>query len=251
VAAVGTSFGEEGRRRSYGSYLKIPELLRLQQRLTEAHDELLFIIVHQAYELWFRELIHELEAVRDRMLAGEVFWVRHFLNRVRVVWRLLIEQVNVLETMSPQDFLAFRSELAPASGFQSVQFRELEFLSGLKQPSYIKRLECTPEEQARLLRRLEEPSLWDAYKTLLAQHGSPSLEEVFARRDRHGDLFDVAEGLLDHDESFALWRSRHILMVERQIGSKTGTGGSTGAQYLRGTLDKRCFPDLWEMRSRL
>lgn len=248
---MGSNFGEEGRRLSYGSYLKIPELLSLQECLTEAHDELLFIAVHQAYELWFKVLLQELEAVRDRMQLDDTFWSRHALRRVSVIWRLLIEQVEVLETMSPQDFLAFRSELAPASGFQSIQFREIEFISSLKNPSYLKRLEASPEEQARLRRRLEEPTLWDAFCALVERRGSPSLEEVFKRRDLHGELFDLSEGLLDHDESFALWRSRHVLMVERQIGSKTGTGGSTGAQYLRSTLDKRFFPELWAVRSRL
>ena len=248
---MSTSFGEEGRRLDYGSYLKIPELLALQDGRTEAHDELLFIVVHQAYELWFKVLLDELEAARDRMAAGEVHRARHHLHRVHVIERLLVEQIAVLETMSPQDFLEFRSELAPASGFQSIQFREIEFLSGLKEPGYLARLETSPDESARLARRLAEPSLWDAFEALLVQRGSPPLEEIFRDRDQHGDLYALSESLLDHDESFALWRSRHVLMVERQIGSKTGTGGSTGARYLRSTLEKRFFPELWDVRSRL
>jgi tryptophan 2,3-dioxygenase len=248
---VSSNFGEAGRRLSYGSYLKVPELLDLQEQRTEAHDELLFIAVHQVYEIWFKVLLHELEAARDRMQLDDVFWARHFLRRVSVIWRLLIQQIEVLETMSPQDFLAFRSELAPASGFQSVQFREIEFLSGLKNPAYLKRLEATPPELARLQRRLDEPTLWDAFQTVVLRHGSPTLQEVFFRRDLHGDLFDLSEALLDHDQAFAHWRARHVLMVERQIGSKTGTGGSTGVEYLRTTLDKRFFPELWEVRSRL
>ncbi len=246
-----TSFGEDGRRLSYGSYLKIPELLALQQGMTEAHDELLFIVVHQVYELWFKVLLQELEAARDAMFAGDAFAARHNLRRVTVIERLLVEQVEVLETMSPQDFLAFRSDLAPASGFQSVQFRELEFLSGLKNPAYLKRVDADTEERARLERRLAEPTLWDAFLALVARSGSPSLVEIVRNRQGRPELFDVAESLLDHDEAFALWRSRHVLMVERQIGAKTGTGGSTGAQYLRSTLDKRFFPDLWEVRSEL
>lgn len=246
-----TSFGEEGRRLSYGSYLRIPELLALQDRRTQAHDELLFIVVHQAYELWFKVLLDELEAARDDMAAGKVFWARHRLHRVGVIEKLLIEQIEVLETMSPQDFLVFRAELAPASGFQSLQFREIEFLSGLKEPGYLERLETTPEEAGRLHRRLREPSLWDAFTGLLESLGSPSLEEIFMHREKHGELYALSENLLDHDENFALWRSRHVLMVERQIGAKTGTGGSTGAGYLRTTLDKRFFPALWEVRSRL
>ena len=246
-----SNFGEEGRRLSYGSYLRIPELLSLQEGMTEAHDELLFIVVHQAYELWFKVLLHELEAARDAMFAGEAFAALHSLKRVKVVERLLVEQIEVLETMSPADFLAFRSELAPASGFQSVQFRELEFLSGLKNPAYLKRLEADTEERSRLERRLAEPTLWDGFSALLVKNGSPSIADVIRNRRDHAELFDVAESLLDHDEAFALWRSRHVLMVERQIGAKTGTGGSTGAEYLRTTLDKRFFPDLWEVRSEL
>ncbi len=244
-------FGEEGRELSYGSYLKVPELLSLQQRLSEEHDELLFIVAHQVYELWFKVVLFELEAARDEIAAGDVFFARHHLNRVNVIERLLVEQIDVLETMSPQDFVAFRSKLAPASGFQSVQFREIEFLSGLKEPKYVARLEATPEEMGRLRRRLEEPTVADAFNELVKRRGSPSLPEIFRDRERHGDLFDLCEAMLDHDEAFAHWRARHVLMVERQIGGKTGTGGSTGAEYLRGTLGKRFYPDLWEVRSQL
>jgi tryptophan 2,3-dioxygenase len=244
-------FGEAGRRLSYGSYLKVPALLDLQQGLSEEHDELLFIVVHQVYELWFKVLLHELEAARDALFAGDAFAALHCLKRVRVIERLLVEQLEVLETMSPQDFLAFRSELAPASGFQSVQFRELEFISGLKNPAYLKRLEADTEERTRLERRLAEPTLWDAFQAIVERQGSPPLEEVLRHRQRHAELFELAESLLDHDEAFAHWRSRHVLMVERQIGGKSGTGGSTGAEYLRTTLDKRFYPELWELRSRL
>jgi len=229
----------------------VPELLRLQQGLSAEHDELLFIVAHQVYELWFKVVLFELEAARDRIDADDIFFARHHLKRVYVIEKLLVEQIDVLETMSPQDFLAFRSKLAPASGFQSVQFREIEFLSGLKEPKYVARLEATDEEMSRLRKRLEEPTLDDAFGALLQRRGSPSLLDVFRDRERYGDLFDLCEALLDHDETFALWRSRHVLMVERQIGSKTGTGGSTGAQYLRSTLNKRFYPELWEIRSQL
>ncbi len=244
-------FGEEGRELSYGTYLKVPELLRLQQGLSAEHDELLFIVAHQVYELWFKVVLFELEAARDRIDADDIFFARHHLKRVYVVEKLLVEQIDVLETMSPQDFLAFRSKLAPASGFQSVQFREIEFLSGLKEAKYVARLEATDEEMSRLRKRLEEPTLDDAFRALLQRRGSPSLLDVFRDRERYGDLFDLCEALLDHDETFALWRARHVLMVERQIGSKTGTGGSTGAQYLRSTLSKRFYPELWDVRSQL
>jgi tryptophan 2,3-dioxygenase len=248
---MGIRFGEEGRKLSYGAYLKIPELLALQERLSGEHDELLFIVAHQVYELWFKVVLYELEAARSSIDHDDVFFARHHLRRVYVIERLLVEQIEVLETMSPQDFLAFRSRLAPASGFQSVQFREIEFLSGLKDPKYMARIEGTPEEMARLQRRLDEPSLADAFHSLVARRGSPSLLEIFRDRERHGDLFDLCEELLDHDEAFAHWRARHVLMVERQIGSKPGTGGSSGAQYLRSTLGKRFYPDLWAVRSQL
>jgi tryptophan 2,3-dioxygenase len=248
---MGYRFGEEGRELSYGSYLKIAELLDLQHGLSEEHDELLFIVAHQVYELWFKVVIDELEATRGRIDADDIFFARHHLRRVHVIERLLIEQIEVLETMSPQDFLAFRSQLAPASGFQSIQFREIEFLSGLKEPKYLARLEGTPGEMNRLQRRLDEPSLADAFHALVQRSGGPSLLEIFRDRERFGDLFDLCEALLDHDESFAHWRARHVLMVERQIGSKPGTGGSSGAQYLRSTLGKRFYPDLWEVRSAL
>ena len=248
---MGAGFGEEGRRLSYGSYLKIPELLELQQGLTTEHDELLFIVAHQVYELWFKVVLSELQTARERIDGDDIFFARHHLRRVYVIERLLVEQIEVLETMSPQDFLAFRSRLAPASGFQSVQFREIEFLSGLKEPKYMARLEAAPDERARLQRRLDEPSVADAFHALVKRRGSPTLLEIFRHRELYGDLFDLSEALLDHDEAFAHWRSRHVLMVERQIGSKPGTGGSTGARYLRSTLDKRFYPDLWELRSQL
>jgi tryptophan 2,3-dioxygenase len=248
---VGTQFGEEGRRLSYGSYLRLLELLQLQTGLSEEHDELLFIVAHQAYELWFKVVLHELAGARSRIDADDIFYACHLLRRVCVIEKLLVEQIEVLETMSPQDFLAFRNQLAPASGFQSVQFREIEFLSGLKEPRYLARIEGNPDEMNRLRRRLEEPSLADAFTALIKRRGSPQLRDIFMSRERHADLFDLCEALLDHDETFALWRARHVLMVERQIGGKPGTGGSSGAEYLRSTLGKRFFPDLWEVRSQL
>ncbi|MDQ6883203.1 MAG: tryptophan 2,3-dioxygenase family protein [Candidatus Dormibacteraeota bacterium] len=241
---------ETGRRLHYGSYLKIPELLELQAGLTDAHDELLFIIAHQAYELWFKSLIHELVAIREAIDRDDLRPARHYLKRVAVIERLLVEQVGVLETMAPQDFLMFRSELAPASGFQSTQFREIEFLSGLKDLGYLKTLESLPDDQRRLQRRIDEPSLHDAYMALLQRRGL-SVADIYRHPDQHPEIFDLSEGLLDHDEGFSLWRSRHIHMVERQIGDKPGTGGSTGVRYLQTTLKKRFFPELWQVRSQL
>jgi len=203
------------------------------------------------YELWFKELLHELDAARAAMSAGDSYRAVHFLRRVGAIEGVLVTQVGVLETMRPQDFLAFRAELAPASGFQSVQFRAIEFVSGLHDPTYLGRLELSDDERAMLEQRLAEPSLWDAWGDLVRRHGSPTLPEIAADRDRFGDLFDVAEALLDHDEALGLWRFRHVQMVERQLGSKSGTGGSTGVSYLRTTIDKKLFPELWALRSAL
>jgi len=239
-----------GRRLSYGSYLHIPELLALQGGLTEAHDELLFIVIHQVYELWFKVLIDELEAVRSAIEVEDLRAARHYLARVKVIEALLVEQVGVLETMAPQDFLTFRSELAPASGFQSAQFREIEFLSGLKDAGYIKALDGDSEARARLQQRLVEPSLLDGFSALLERRGV-TVTDLYRQGDRHADLLELAEALLDHDEGFRLWRLRHVQMVERQIGDKPGTGGSTGVRYLQSTLSKRFFPELWEVRSQL
>jgi tryptophan 2,3-dioxygenase len=249
---------------SYGSYLHVPRILALQELRSDppAHDELLFIVVHQAYELWFKELLFELESARDRMFADDLPVTLHLFQRVHEIERLLVEQVSVLETMSPQDFLAFRSKLAPASGFQSVQFREIEAVSGLKERGLLTHLGENDDERERLARRLEEPTLWDAFRSLLETAGLPmpvedvevrrgSLLEMARDRDRFSGQFAVSEALLTHDELVALWRLRHVLMVERMIGSKTGTGGSSGVSYLRTTLDRRFFPELWELRSDL
>ncbi|CAN5165970.1 tryptophan 2,3-dioxygenase family protein [soil metagenome] len=269
------AFGEQGARLTYGSYLRLEQLLSAQRLESDppAHDELLFITIHQVYELWFQQLLHEATAARDALLdssgasAGDsagsdrLWWAQHLLQRIHVVERVLVHQVDVLETMTPQDFLQFRQTLAPASGFQSVQFRELEFLSGAKDASFVERFRgLTDAERERLRRRLEEPTLWDAFVQVLAGRGLPvdtdaaiSESVLLTARDRgrHGDLWALAEALLQHDELAAAWRARHVMMVERMIGSKTGTGGSSGAEYLRSRLDVRYYPLLWELRSRL
>ncbi|MCA1823700.1 MAG: tryptophan 2,3-dioxygenase [Mycobacteriales bacterium] len=259
----GRSFGEEGGRLSYNGYLRVPELLAQQVPQSDplAHDELLFITVHQVYELWFKELLHELEAARDAMLAGDAYTPRHLLQRCHVIERVLIEQVAVLETMTPQDFLAFRSLLAPASGFQSVQFRELEFLSGAGDPGFVDRLrDIGEDERARLKRRLAEPTLWGAFCALLEARGLPMGDELARReslltvarnRTPYGDLWDVSEALVTHDEMAVQWRMRHVDMAERQIGTKSGTAGSSGGPYLRSRLAMRYYPELWELRTYL
>ena len=219
-------------------------------------------MIHQVFELWFKELLFELESIRDHMMSGAPQRARHYLERVHAIEQVLITQIPVLETMSPQDFLEFRSHLAPASGFQSVQFREIEFISGLKDARYLDRISSDAGERARLDRRLEEPTLWDGFCKLLELRGLPmppddeetrraSLLQIARDRENYNDEFYVSEALLTHDELFTMWRYRHVLMVERQIGAKTGTGGSTGATYLRTTLDKRFYPELWDLRSYL
>jgi tryptophan 2,3-dioxygenase len=257
------SFGEEGGRLTYGTYLRLPELLGQQVLESDppARDELLFITIHQVYELWFKLLLHELDQIAAAMGQGEVWLARHLFRRVHAVERVLVEQIQVLETMTFQDFLEFRAQLAPASGFQSVQFREIEFLSGHKDPAFLQRFRgITDDERERLNRRLAEPSLWDVYVGLLGRRELPigdeeelkkSLILVARERDQYDDLWQLAEDLLTHDEMAALWRQRHVQMVERQIGTKSGTGGSTGAPYLRGRLNLRYYPLLWELRTLL
>lgn len=246
---------------TYSGYLKLPELLSLQQLLSDppVHDELLFIVVHQAYELWFKQLLFELESVCERLFAGDTELARHYLKRVHAIERVLIEHIEVLETMSPQDFLAFRDHLAPASGFQSAQFRELEFISGLKDERLLSDLAASPEERDRLQRRIAEPTLWDGFCTLMESNRLPMpaddeeqrMSSLVAMAREQRELFAVSEAMLDHDESVARWRSLHVLMVEREIGAKRGTGGSSGVGYLRTTLDKRFFPELWGLRGNL
>lgn len=271
------SFGEDvagheyaGTQLTYGSYLQLPRLLDAQRLESDppAHDELLFITIHQVYELWFQQLLHEAETVRDALVGtlaesgGRDLWFcRHLLTRMHVIARTLVQQVDVLETMTPQDFLVFRQRLAPASGFQSVQFRELEFLSGAKDPGYVDRFRgLTAEERQRLARRLEEPSLWDGFVHVLGEAGlatdddealTASLRTVFHHRSDYAELWGLAEALLQHDELAAAWRGRHVVMVERMIGARSGTGGSSGSTYLRSRLDLKYYPLLWELRSSL
>ncbi len=256
-------FGEQGARLTYGGYLQLPRLLSAQRLESDppAHDELLFITVHQVYELWFQQLLFEAEAARAALFADQVWQAKHLFRRIHAIERVLIAQIDVLETMTPQDFLAFRQHLAPASGFQSVQFRELEFISGAKDPSFVSRFKgLTPDETARLARRLDEPTLWDAFLALLGGRSmavgsdvevSASLNAAAHDRDRYFDVWELAEALIEHDELAIGWRSRHVTMVERVIGSRTGTGGSSGSAYLRSRLPLRYYPLLWDLRSGL
>jgi aminocarboxymuconate-semialdehyde decarboxylase len=269
----------EAGKLTYSSYLQVPELLQLQhpQSTPAHHDELLFIIVHQTYELWFKELLHDLDAVvLNLRRAGEapqshdeVYEAARLLRRCTEITRVLVEQFTILETMLPTHFLAFRGLLEPASGFQSEQFREIEFLCGLKDEKMLRYHRPTPEAYASLKRRLEEPSLRDVFFGALQaigklQPSSPdatekerfdararAVHELYKDERNHRDWIDVCERLTEFDELVVSWRLRHIQLVERIIGFRMGTGGSAGASYLKLTLDKKFFPELWEARTLL
>jgi tryptophan 2,3-dioxygenase len=253
-------------------------LLQLQhpQSVPQHHDELLFIIVHQTYELWFKELLHDLDGVVARLSASaanpqshdHVYEAARLLRRCTEITRVLVEQFTILETMLPTHFLAFRGKLEPASGFQSEQFRELEFLCGLKDEKMLRYHQPTPEAYAQLERRLREPSLHDVFFDALRAmgkltnlQGATESDRAEARaravlalyRDEHShrDWIDVCERLTEFDELVVSWRLRHIQLVERVIGARMGTGGSAGSSYLKLTLDKKFFPELWEARTLL
>jgi tryptophan 2,3-dioxygenase len=254
-------------RLTYGGYLKVRELISLQQLHSESHhDETLFIIIHQVYELWFKQLLHEIDTIIEHLNRDEPLSAHRLVRRCIEIERVLVSQIAVLETMTPMDFLMFRDQLMPASGFQSFQFREVEFVCGLKDKRMLNTFEAGSPERARLEKRLSEPALGDALYGLLRRRGFdlPGGDDEMARQsrlhelvrlyqqaDRHYDLFLLVESLIEMDEVFSLWRLHHIKMVERMIGSKTGTGGSEGAAYLKKTVDRQFFPDLWEVRSYL
>jgi tryptophan 2,3-dioxygenase len=257
--------------------LKIPELLDLQHAQSDPphHDEHLFIVIHQTYELWFKELLHDLDQVVASLAAAgtrpdsrdEVYEAARLLRRCTEIMRVLVEQFTILETMLPTHFLAFRGKLEPASGFQSEQFREIEFLCGAKDEKMLKHHAPTPEAHAKLERRLHEPSLHDVFFGALkrlgvltvsgaalsaeAAHAARvnAIRDLYRDERHHRDWIDVCERLIEFDELVVGWRLRHIQMVERTIGMRFGTGGSAGSSYLRLTLDKKFFPELWEART--
>jgi len=260
---------------SYNKYLRVADLIGLQDCLSDPqhHDELLFITIHQAYELWFKQILHEIDATIVLMNEDRLAAAARALRRVVEIEKLLVNQIHLLETMTPISFLAFRDQLNPASGFQSMQFREIEFASGLKHQSLLNEFREDEFAQARVQKRFDTPSLGDVFFAALRQRGfdapagSDSVGEE-ERRKRYGkrtqavleilthfeernEEFQLAEALLEHDEYFALWRSHHIKMVERMVGTKRGTGGSEGVGYLQTTLDKKFFPELWEARTHL
>ena len=260
---------------SYNKYLRVPDLIKLQECLSDPqhHDELLFITVHQAYELWFKQILHELDAATNLMNEDRIAFAARALQRIVAIEKLLVAQIHILESMTPISFLSFRDQLNPASGFQSMQFREIEFASGQKQEGILKEFRNDAFAYERLRRRFEAPSLGDAFYAALRGRGfdapaeDSSLDQTerkarFRKRTRavleilthfeeRYEEFQLAEALLEHDEFFSLWRSHHIKMVERMVGAKRGTGGSEGIGYLRTTLEKKFFPELWEARTYL
>ncbi len=257
---------------TYSSYLMVPELLSLQRCVSvdpetgePEHDETLFIVIHQVYELWFKQVLHELDRVVVQLSERQVNGARHQLKRVLKILKTLVAQIDILETMTPAEFASFRSFLANASGFQSAQFRELEFLLGIKDRVQLDWF--AGDERARLTARYDAPTLWDAFVTMMDAGGLAVPEAVLGRDVREPieesaalqativaayddeGFASLCETLTDLDEGLQEWRYRHVMMVRRTIGTKRGTGGSDGAAYLATTLFKPAFPDLWAIRT--
>jgi tryptophan 2,3-dioxygenase len=258
---------------TYSDYLRLDLLLAAQQPLSRHHDELLFIIQHQTSELWMKLLIHELDSACRNLAADGMNGALKDLARVKHIQRQLFEQWAVLETLTPSEYADFRDLLAQASGFQSLQYRLLEFRLGNKSPELLEVFAHAPEEQERLRKALVQPSLYDETLRLLARRGfaipperaerewsvphepDPRLVQAFKAiydaRERHWEEYELCEELVDIEESFQLWRFRHLKTVERIIGGKKGTGGSSGTEFLRAALDLRFFPELWDVRTEI
>ncbi len=260
---------------SYNKYLRVPELIGLQACLSEPahHDELLFITIHQTYELWFKQILHELDAALAFVAQDRAFAAALAVARVVEIEKVLVAQIHILETMTPISFLGFRDELNPASGFQSMQFREIEFTSGLKDERQLDNFHADEFAHGRLQARFDQSTLGEAFYAYLRRRGldAPADEATSAADERqrryqqrvlavlevltHFETrvaeFQLAEALIAHDEYFQLWRAHHVLMVERMVGAKRGTGGSEGVGYLRTTLNQKFFPELWEARTHL
>jgi tryptophan 2,3-dioxygenase len=252
---------------TYAEYLRLEPLLALQTP-GQDHDELLFITIHQVYELWFKEILHELDYIQKLLSADDLPRAGHSIKRVLTILKVLVAQVDILETMTPLEFLAFRERLESGSGFQSAQFRALEFALGLKRPSTLNHYPAGSAERERLEKRFQAPTLWDWFAGFLKRRGhavpeeilsrdvtqpihpSPAMQQVLVRIYRTDPaLAEFCERLVDLDEGIQEWRYRHVKMVERTIGMKQGTGGSKGAEYLRTTLLHPAFPDLWAIRT--
>jgi tryptophan 2,3-dioxygenase len=255
---------------TYGHYLRIDDLLSLQRPRSTEHDEILFIVIHQVYELWFKEVLHELDCVCRLLQQGDASRAQHTLKRILTILKVMVAQLDILETMTPLEFLTFRERLEAASGFQSDQFRQLEFVLGFKSEGAVRRFPEGSRARVALERRFREPTLWDAFLRHLARERYPVPEahlqrDVTARVEPSLDIQQVVIGiyredpknselcerLVDLDEGVQEWRYRHVKMVERTIGTKPGTGGSSGADYLKTTVGRPAFPDLWEVRTKL
>jgi tryptophan 2,3-dioxygenase len=247
---------------TYADYLKLDQLLSAQQPLSGLHDEMLFIVIHQTKELWMKEMLHEIglaiELIREDRFA-EAYKAMARVSRIQAVMTL---SWDVLSTLTPVDYLKFRDVLGTSSGFQSEQFREIEFRLGLKNPAFLEQYEEGSTARERLETALREPSLREAAIDALARAGfdvgersvealSVAWLEVYRDAERWFELYELAEKLVDIDDALAGWRHKHVITVERIIGNKRGTGGSAGAPYLRSTLDKRVFPELWSLRTDL
>src|SRR3954453_15632039 len=257
---------------TYGDYLKLDQLLALQQPLSRApeHDEMLFIVIHQVYELWFKEILHEVDYLQELLSRNEGIRAGHTLKRVLTILKVMVAQLDILETMTPREFLSFRDRLESGSGFQSFQFRELEFVLGWKEPRALERYPTGSPAARRLQSRLAAPTLWDAFLRFLATNGiaipAEDLErDVTGRIEgsaglrtalievyrHHPALAELCERLGDLDEGLMEGPYRHVKMVQPPIGPRRGTGGSAGAEYLTTTLDQPLFPDLWAIRNEL
>ena len=255
---------------TYTSYLKIDELLNLQQELSDGpeQDELLFIVIHQVYELWFKQILHEIDFLEVKLRDGDTPAALHTMKRVRTILKTMVSQIDILETMTPMSFESFRDRLSTSSGFQSAQFREFECALGKRSPKLLAPHPEGSPARMRIEARMDKPSLYATFLEYLRKKGDiPQPAKPYARDEStHPDekiqdaLLEVyksapvvsliCELLVDIDEGIQEWRYRHVKMVERTIGAKIGTGGSAGAEYLRKTLFTPLFPDLWAIRSR-
>jgi tryptophan 2,3-dioxygenase len=247
---------------TYADYLQLDQLLSAQRPLSDLHDELLFIVIHQTKELWLKEMLHELRLAIDLVEQDQFAPAYKALARVSRIQSVMTLSWDVLSTLTPVDYLAFRHVLGTSSGFQSAQFRELEYRLGLKDERYLKHYASDGDEHAHLLEALERPSLREAATAALERAGfdlgdrseqalTAAWLEVYRDADRWFQLYQLAEKLVDIDDALAAWRHKHVLTVERIIGDRPGTGGSAGAPYLRSTLEKRVFPELWALRTEL
>ncbi len=234
----------------YAEHLRLEKLFELQQPATKVHDEHLFIVDHQAHELWFKQMVVELDVIRELLDGEQLREAARLLHRVAAIWHLLAKHLDVLELMEPQEFLKFRDYLGTGSGFASAKFREIEFIAGLRSERY-PTSQMNSAELRMLEKRAQQPSIWECFVAVLSRNGSPSLREVADDRSRFADIWLLEEALIGWDEAMGEWRHRHVQVAERQIGIKRGTGGTEGVSFLQTTTTKRLFPQLWNIRSRL